>query len=176
MFRTRGGEIVNATMLEVFLLFSFLLLILMSADAEKLSKALSVQGKAKEIEAELARTKSELADAQGRLVILNHGEYRSPYKPPCPSSERYLIEVQIKDAAALSVKFTQANFGLSAGETVEVPLPHFGRFVSAKGIDTFSGKNNCKFRARLIDSPDATKLQYKAAYQNVSRFFYVIQE
>lgn len=182
--RRTSGEIINATLIEVFLALVFMVFCL----------AVFEQNKSRESEAALAgalphadvqrlrdslqRTLDSLAAARGiasqRLDSLSTARaqlFVSPHPPDCEplANPPWLITVRLLASGALSVTPHRAVAGLTPGFAVRMTDEEFRtRFA---GVRDAGMKQGCRFLAMVEDTPGTTKAGFKRALTTIRSAF-----
>src|ERR1041385_990258 len=132
--RSRSGEIVNATILEVFLLFIFLLLISLQAAKAQYDEKLYRDSR------DSSRLKSQLADAKQQLVILGPGEFRSQLKPFC-KGEDFLFRIELTRAEWFVVETTRNQDSYKKGKSVIISNDLYD-FL--KPLEEYTRRDGCR--------------------------------
>ena len=194
--RRSSGEIINATLLEVFLALSFMIFALavfhkrraeaaerrsLPLGALAVDSVLATSWRGKEPVAEdslrywrgLARANSNLRDSlavfRRRIDSLT---FHSPYPPDCePNAKpREALTVTFAGPGVLRVRANRTLFGLGAGEMLTLSPAQFrARFAPVRALSI--GRGGCRYHALVVDTPDMPKADYKVAMSAVTSVF-----
>jgi hypothetical protein len=194
--RRTSGEVVNATLLEVFLALTFLVLAVawqeqVAAEASTLAAA-NARADAAAAERKLAELTSEplspkhigksrmalagevdslgrdLSQAQTRVHDLL---FQSRFPPVCPGGDRAeLLKVSLRSGGVLEIDVQRDEAGLVAGQHLTMAIQDFPRLF--QGVRDYSRKEGCRFRARVQDAPEITKGEYKRSMAAILTTFY----
>lgn len=182
--RRTSGEIINATLLEVFLSIAFIVFALAVFEQQR---ADGLENKAKEMRATVAAMtdslkgiRASLMDARAQadsIIELNQViralQFNSRFAPDCEDREGRSgdvpwVTVTIQQAT-LRVLVRTSRFGFKAGEEVVVSAEAFrGRF---QGVRVYSELQGCRFPAQIVDTEGTSKNDYKRALAAVSTTF-----
>jgi hypothetical protein len=182
--RRSSGEIINATLIEVFLALVFMVFclavfeqkqlretsarlvgVLGSAEAKTLRDSLNVAlDSLTEARGVAARRQDSLATARAQLFV-------SRYPPDCEplANPSWIITVELLGPNHLSIVAHRPVAGLTPGQRIDATLPEFeARFdqVRADGL-----KQGCKFFAKVNDTPGTSKADWKTALSVISSVF-----
>jgi len=170
--RRQSGEIVNATLLEVFLALTFLVLAVVQesvrvevtneAEIRRLRDSLGM------LSDSLARLEAELAMRKGELLELR---FNSRFPPDCPGVEEgEVAAVAIGGGDSVEVSVLSSRLGFAKGERRAMPTRAFPS--TFEPFRAFGREHGCRFRVRIIDSDAATKREYIRAMSAVVGIFY----
>ena len=155
MSKRTSAEVINATLLEVFLVFVFVVL----------SIAWFEQRRA---DAESGR--ADTADA--RADSMQRAQFESPFPPIChaTSRPRDFITVTLVSGGRLDLRINRDELGHKAGTTLTLSLEAFADSFS--DVDRFSQDSLCRFRARIQDTEGLSKAEFKQLLMGVRKIFY----
>jgi hypothetical protein len=174
--RRSSGEIINATLIEVFLALVFMVFCLAvfeqnrsrqsqaalagslpSADVERLRDSLRSTLDSLAIERGIAtRRLDSLFTARAQLFV-------SPHPPDCEplANPPWLVTVRLLASGALSVTPHRPVSGLTPGVAVRMTDEEFRtRF---QGVRDAGMKQGCRYLANVEDTPGTTKAGFKHA-------------
>lgn len=186
--RRSSGEIINATLLEVFLALSFVVFALavfeqrraqgfedalrnrpsdaqVGAVRESLDAARRVAG------AHADSTRQARRDVAAAERTIDSLRFLSPYPPDCEphAVPAEVLTVILSGTDKLRVVARRSAFGLAAGEVVEATGAGFVvRFSAARA---YSIEHGCRYLVRIEDTPEMPKAGYKAALASVTSIF-----
>jgi hypothetical protein len=186
--RRSSGEIMNATLLEVFLALVFLVFALAvfhqrRADAaeEKIRGSISTH-EAVELERRLAAARDSLATARrvanARLDSLQLAaqtiaklRFDSPYPPDCEpkANPAWLLTITLTGPAELTVLPHRAVGGLTPNVAFKVSPAAFRQHFA--GLLESSRREGCRYYVRVQDTPNIPKAEYKVAMAAITSVF-----
>lgn len=164
---SRSIEIVNATLLEVFVVLSFIVMAVLAskqADFAEARKSWATERGALEKRAEVAE----------RLVSLHQGQFVSHLKPACGGVLEPIIEFRLigDDRIAASAKrMDAAAFGWQLGNSEMLAVPELEKRLAP--IAAYNSAKSCKFYAQMVDAPAISKNEFKRIRKSLLQFFYV---
>lgn len=186
--RRTSGEVINATLLEVFLALAFMVFALAvfekrRADENegKLFGALT-QRAARALRDSLEAAKESLLTTQ-RSVSVNAESlltahraiaqlrFDSPYPSDCDPQARPedVLTVGLVSPGRLEISVNRSAFGLTAGERFWLsPTQFSARFAAVREESRDRG---CRYKVRIEDSPSMSKEGYKEAMAAVTNIF-----
>ncbi len=182
--RRSSGEIINATLIEVFLALVFMVFCLAvfeqnrsresqaalagalpRADEERLRDSLrSTLDSLAVARAIASRRLDSLSTARAQLFV-------SPHPPDCEplANPPWLITVRLLASGALSVTPHRPVAGLTPGTAVRMTDEQFrARFA---GVRDAGMKQGCRFLAMVEDTPGTTKAGFKHALTTIRSAF-----
>jgi hypothetical protein len=165
MTRRTSAEVVNATLLEVFLAFVFVVL-----SVAWFEHTASVQA---------ANTVDSLATVQKGLVkqreLLRQALILSPYAPPCRREvqPKYFATVTLTQSGTVDVRVNRTELGHPAGQRFAVTPEALAD--SFWDILQFSTDSTCHFLAVVRDAT-VSKESYKRGLKAVRDIFYTVGE
>lgn len=193
--RRTSGEIINATLLEVFLALVFIifaLAVFATAEAEEAKKGLSgalrpaevavLRARIAELEREVrllrdsaafwrARYMRQLRIAEATADTLGRVRFQSQHAPDCEPSAKppWLITVRLDAPERLVVTVHRDAPGLRAGETFTVSQSEF--LARTQELQQASQRAGCRYFARIQDTPGVSKDAYKRAMSTIVTVF-----
>jgi hypothetical protein len=164
MSRRTSGEVINATLMEVFVVLAFVVLQQLQ---EARSGARSEMGRCnQELErcrAELKRTAAALAECQEECT---DGE------PPCLAEGVALAEVDIRESGEMATRMLQSFGPYRRGDAWVLPAGEFARRFDALRQHSEANKR-CFFVAYMSREPGMTLESYERLYGIVASRFNV---
>jgi len=173
-----SGEIVNATLLEVFLTLSFLAMGLAVFAQARASRAEARAGRAQAhstiLRRALAKDSAKFDSLRGTQSalgsIIDSLKAKSRLRPECdPDVPGDLITVKFDAGTRLVVTVNRAIFGLRKGEMFDIAEATFGSRFSE--VSAFSLANRCLFSAFVVDSPLRSKDESKRGGRVIAAVF-----
>lgn len=184
--RRTSGEIVNATLLEIFLSFIFVVLALAvfaggrhrdaSADATRW------QEQAEQLQQEVDSLRGALATAVASLDSLRQAyeslldRYVSEFAPRCSlgGGTRYLLAFRLTEPARWTAEVLEDLPPFRRGQELTVtPVSYTIQFEPLRRISYEERK--CRFAVLVYDSERITKREYQGALNVIRRYFYVAE-
>jgi hypothetical protein len=189
--RRTSGEIINATLLEIFLALSFIVFGLAvfekqranaaeaalrrapsGSDVEALRDSLDAARSAAATHADsLAAAQTELDNLRLAKVELDSLRFASRYPPDCEpeASPAEFLTVTLGGGGQLTVTIHRAAFGFTAGTTFTVTTAQFAqRFAEVR---EYSRANGCRYLVRIRDTERTSKDEYKRALSAINTTF-----
>jgi hypothetical protein len=179
--RRSSGEIINATLLEVFLALVFMVFALAIFEQQRANAALTPEDAVTLRKAVIAtrdslNTARRVARARfDSLTIANQTiakfRFDSPHPPDCEPGARpaWLVTVTLAGPGQLTVVAHRAIKGLEPGVQFTVPTGEFrSRFANLRDA---SEKQGCRYFALIKDTPNMPKAEYKAAMSAITSIF-----
>lgn len=174
--RRTSGEIVNATLVEVFLTLSFVVFGLAVFE--------QMEGKSGRAGAANTRARDSVAiDSLSRVIDILGDSIRQASKtsdslrfasdipPNCamgrPTEE--WLTMTLAGPGRIQVRVNQDGFGYSAGSTLLLAPSAIATEFSA--VRSFSIENGCRLPVRIVDTEQTSKEDYKAALAGVRSVF-----
>ncbi len=179
--RRTSGEIMNATLLEVFLALSFMifgLAVFEQRNAKAAEEALARAPSTATVDslrrlAEAMKQQMDLlADSMGRMADTIHAlRFRSPYPPDCEENvvPAELMTITFAGPGTLTVLPNRSKFGLTAGSAFTTTIQSFRRRFAE--VERYSRQKGCRFLVRIVDTPRMSKAEYKAALAAITSIF-----
>ena len=173
MSRRSSAEIINATLVEVFLAFLFVVLSVAWFATRDLRHA---QDKNRELEqraTNAARERDAATEAKRRA----EERFNSKFPPECPASRsdsRYFLVITLAgpDYVVAEVQYDVLTY--KRGDVMRGTLRDFaGNFAAAV---KYSDENKCKFRVRIDDTDRMSKADFKRAIATIKGPFYISGE
>lgn len=186
--RRSSGEIINATLLEVFLalvfvVFGLAVFVQQKGDALAAAAKGSVSREAADsIRSSLAalrdslKTTREVARTRADSLRLSQTQvatllYESPHPPDCEprADPPWLMTVTLTGPGQLTVVGHRPIEGLIPGAAFTTSYKGFTeRF---KDLDARAQQRGCRYFVRIRDTPNTPKAEYKAAMQAITSIF-----
>jgi isopentenyl diphosphate isomerase/L-lactate dehydrogenase-like FMN-dependent dehydrogenase len=177
MTTRRSGEIINATLMEVFITLCFLVLLLLQ-EAE--DRAASVQ-RALSTERESFRqltlakaTADERVSVQDQKIVELEDRWLSEHPGDChlPSVPVKVLDAEVQQSGDIRVKVLAAIEGYAAGSVVTLSPAEFHQYFAP--VWQYSKRNRCRFIASVSNSPDVPLETYKRANGAIATIFRVV--
>jgi hypothetical protein len=179
MSRRTSAEIINATLLEVFLAFLFVVLTIASFQGAKARQYRKAIGRAEFLAFALdsLRTADSVArNERDSLREVFGAKFNSPYAPPCKGAARprdfVTILLSIPDSIGVTVNRDELSH--KRGQRIVVSFQAFNE--TFRDIREYSVSNHCHFIARVGDTPTLGKADFKRALKVVKDIFYTYGE
>jgi hypothetical protein len=189
--RRSSGEIINATLLEVFLALTFIvfgLAVFEKQRANAAEDALDRAPRAGDIDVlrdslddalrvastagdSLAAARVELDSLRIAKVQLDSLRFASRYPPDCEpdATPPELLTVTLTGGGQLGVTMHRAAFGFTSGATFTLTTAQFaGRFADVRD---HSRANGCRYLVRIRDTERTSKDDYKRALAAINTTF-----
>lgn len=186
--RRSSGEIINATLLEVFLAATFMvfaLAIFEQRRADDAESKLANQPTAEQTKAfqdSLAKSLAQAAAARHAAALWSDSlaaaqatirrlQFDSPYPPDCEHKENppWLLTVTLAGPRQLIVVPHRPAAGLTPGESLAVTPEGFrARFEALRATSQSRG---CRYFVRVRDTPNMPKADYKSAMSVITSIF-----
>jgi len=186
--RRTSGEIINATLLEVFLALSFIvfgLAVFEKRRAIAAERALDEAPTATELAAlreSAAGARDSLAEARRAATLafdslraarheLDSLRFASRYPPDCEpgSSPAQLLTVTLAGDGQLAITMHRSAFGFTRGATFTTTTGQFaGRFAPVR---EHSLANGCRYLVSIRDTDMTSKDEYKRALSAINSTF-----
>jgi hypothetical protein len=194
--RRSSGEIINATLLEVFLSVTFIVFALAVFEQQRANDA---EQRAVIAEAALNRNQGDASSAAQAHAALRAArdsmtsmraaqvanatrldsmtrlvrslQFNSRIPPDCEGQpgEAPWLTVTIRDESTLAVRVGASRFGFQGGqEFVVAPREFASRFGLVRA---YSEAHGCRFPAQIVDTDNSSKAAYKRALGAVSTTF-----
>ena len=165
-----SGEVINATLLEVFLTLAFLTLGL--AAFEKV-EADDAKSRARRFQGHAAAQATNAGRVLGIvLTALDSAKIATHLQPECePEIRGDLVVVTLLADPGLAVTFKRNGFGFRDGQQLQVAEADFPRVFAA--VDSISKEHGCRYWARIIDTPARSKDGFKRGGRVVASIFRV---
>jgi len=163
--RRNSGEIINATLLEVFLSFVFVVLALAIFERAKAEKEKSARTKVEVRDRGLA---GKLAKAEAERDSLRF-LYQSQFIPKCDDG-RPLLQIELVRAAEWIVSPTSSVREPSPSSPTKMTPLEFQRRFGA--VSSREQGRPCKFVVNVLDSGGLDKEQFKEAMRVITSLFY----
>jgi hypothetical protein len=160
--RRTSAEVVNATLLEVFLAFVFVVLSIAwfehASSAQQASRADSLA----KAQSGLLKQRDSLSKALA-LVL-------SPYAPPCHvgATQKYFVTLTLTHTGVIDVRVNRAELRHPAGQRFVVSAEALADSFS--DVIRFSKDSTCHFLAVVMDST-LSKESYKRGLRAVQEIF-----
>lgn len=176
--RRTSGEIINATLLEVFLALTFVVFSVAVFEKGERDKA-DVKADSSAAEAgRLRSTTEELAKARGMIASLAANvdslTAKSKIPPFCEPDAfpREIVSITLDASDRLTIRATRARFGFAPNTSIAIsPAVLKERFAK---LEAYGANNhNCRFVARVIDTPRITKTDLKRLCSRIQSVFRV---
>jgi hypothetical protein len=169
-WRRSSGEIINATLLEIFLSFIFVVLTVAWFRTDEL-EAMRAQVQADSVE----RARRDSIESERRRIAERQRDsimalYNSQFPPLC--REEYVLTVTLNTPANWDVEVHVSEYGFTVGQHLRVAPAAFETTFRAFRQYAY-GAGQCRFRIRLVDTPALDKEEFKYARGIVERSFYV---
>lgn len=172
--RRTSGEIINATLLEIFLSFIFVVLTIAWFRTEQLKaeQAKSVESvtRADSLAALVAALRREAESAERQRDSIA-ALYRSQFRPACAGS--FLLTVDLLSTSDWRVTIHETVADLSAGTSFSLGPRDFAPRM--RGVALVQNQRTCNFRVITRDSPNLDKAAYREAVARVKQIFYVAE-
>jgi hypothetical protein len=180
--RRTSGEIVNATLLEVFLSLVFVVMAIawfervqtQQAKAEASEAQRSATVRLKGIDS-LERTLKVVTQNRDSLrVEVAALRFISPFPPYCEKEARPAepLTVTLDGPSELAVAVERDFFGHTRGTVLRVSTERFPAQFSA--VRNFSVAKGCRYPVRVLDTTEkVSKAEYKRALRAIRTTFYV---
>jgi hypothetical protein len=175
--RRSSGEIINATLLEVFLTLSFMIFALAVFHKRRADIAEARAGGpgTVTISAEslaIWRQAGGLRDSLARTRrVIDSLRFASPYPPDCEpkANPPQLVTVTLAGPEDLLVVAHRPRFGLAVGQSARLSPEGFrARFADVR---KYGLENGCRFWVEVRDTPAMPKASYKAAMAAITATF-----
>jgi hypothetical protein len=182
--RRSSGEIINATLIEVFLALVFIVFCLAVFEQKKLREVneqlVGVLGPAEteSLRDSLKRALDSLTVARGvaarrldSLATARAQLFVSKYPPDCEplANPSWIVTVDLLGPNHLSIVAHRPVAALTPGERIDATLRDFEtRFAQVRDIEL---KQGCKFFAKVNDTPGTSKADWKLALSVISSVF-----
>jgi hypothetical protein len=186
--RRSSGEIINATLLEVFLALVFMVFGL-AVFAQQRGDTLAAAAigtmsreMADSIRGSLKASRDSLLTARGvaraRADSIRHSErqiatllYESPHPPDCEprANPPWLMTVTLGAPGQLTVVGHRAVGGLIPGIAFTTSYAGFRQRFSE--LDAKAKQQGCRYYVQVRDTPNTPKAEYKAAMQAITSIF-----
>src|SRR5438132_1175012 len=116
MRRRTAGEVINATLLEIFILLVFVLMVVAAFTNEKLEqKAERLEKERKDLIKQTEAAKEKYQEAKKEVIALQK-PYMSEFKPACDSESKYVMDIFLRGRDALEVGVNEDIEGHQKGE------------------------------------------------------------
>nr|PZN81608.1 MAG: hypothetical protein DIU57_13380 [Pseudomonadota bacterium] len=175
--RRTSGEIVNATLLEIFLSFIFVVLALAvfvdNKQRDALQEVDSLRRRLAQLEEENDRLKQENDSLRNQN---NSNQHNSPFPPQCPLSSggRYLLAFRLTEPNRWTAEVLEDWPPFYRGQQLIVtPTSYADQFETLRHA-SFDGRI-CRFAVLVYDSDRITKREYQEALVVIRRYFYVAE-
>jgi hypothetical protein len=174
--RRTSAEVVNATLLEVFLTFVFVVLSVAvfqqnraSAEKERADRLRESAGSLRQ------RLEDSLAIARDSVDSLI-AKFVSPFPPPCvqDSSPDEFAIFTLTSVNRFDVLILRTEQGFMAGRRLRVMWPEMRRTFLR--IWNWSRAHDCRFKVRVQDTDGVSKADYKRGLAVVKSMFYTSGE
>ena len=150
-----SAEVINATLLEVFLIFVFVVLSIAWFERRR------------------ADAEGHRADSTGAQAdSMKRAQFDSPFPPIChvAARPRDFVEVTLAAPGRLDVRINRQELRHGSGQTYSLSFQAFAdTFADIAG---FSQDSLCRFRARVRDTQGLPKDQFKKSLAVVRNIFY----
>ena len=189
--RRTSGEIINATLLEVFLALTFIvfgLAVFEKQRANAAEDALDRAPRAGDVNAlrdsldvalriaatttdSLASARVELDSLRVAKVQLDSLRFASRYPPDCEpdANPPELLTVTLTGGGQLGVTMHRTVFGFTSGSSFTLTTTQFaGRFATVRD---HSRANGCRYLVRIRDTERTSKEDYKRALAAINSTF-----
>jgi hypothetical protein len=174
--RKSSGEIINATLLEVFLILVFVVFALAVFERQRLDAAVAAKegwASAEEVRAlkdSLRRAQVTLRKTNDSVVFLTK-LFQSRYPPDCEPGAvpAAVVTIGILGKGLIRVEANRSFPGMHAGDTVRVALNRFQAVFSAARRE--SGRQGCRYLAQIRDIYGASKADFKLAGSVINTVF-----
>ncbi len=169
MSRRSSAEIINATLLEVFLAFIFVVLSIAWFERGRADTAFAIAGQADSLEDEVSSLTHERDTLQ---TALRRAQFNSPFPPICRPNAlpRDFLTVTLASPGRVEVRVNRDELNHRASQTYSMSLEAFA--ATFNDVWTFSQDSLCRFRARVDDTEGLPKADFKSALTVVRRIFY----
>lgn len=184
--RRTSGEIVNATLLEIFLSFIFVVLALAVFSASKQRDASADasrwQEQAAQLRQEADSLRGALATARASRDSLRQAYeslravYMSEFAPRCSlgGDTRYLLAFRLTEPAKWTAEVLEDLPPFRRGQELTVtPVSYASLFEPLRRISY--EERDCRFAVLVYDSERITKREYQEALAVIRRYFYVAE-
>jgi hypothetical protein len=173
----RSGEVLNATLMEVFITLCFLVLLMLQQAEERAASARRALSEQLDAVRQLAIAKAS-AEEQLKLrdeKILDLEErWLSEHPGDChvPSVPVKILEAEVQQTGAIRVKVLAALEGYREGTVVTLsPAEFHGYFAS---LWKYSKEHRCRFIAAVSNAKDVPLDKYKRANGAIATIFRVV--
>lgn len=171
----RSGEIVNATLLEVFLSFIFVVLavavfkVVEAQTAEE--NAERQRERAEQAEQENDRTRSERDAARQERDSLEQ-LYQSEHPPSC--RKEYFLDVTLNAPEEWTIRVNYTVLRHKAGDLSDLEAQVFLEHFNDVRIHSFQ-KQRCRYPVLVYDTDAVNKDEYQRAIRAIRKIFYVAE-
>jgi hypothetical protein len=179
--RRTSGEIINATLLEVFLALAFILFGLADFEQRRATEAVLALKAAPSADAfrsavhslNAARDTIGKIGEQYQAARDTINKLRSPYQPDCEPGvlPRALVTITLIGQGQLRAHLNRSVANLTAGETFVVPAQGFRqRFAQ---VEALSATKGCRYLARIEgqNAPEVSKTDLLGALSIIGSVF-----
>ena len=189
--RRTSGEIINATLLEVFLALSFIVFGLAVFEKQRANAAEDALDRAPRV-GDVASLRDSLAVARRAVAItldslgsaqveldslrlakqeLDSLRFASRYPPDCEpdASPAELLTVTLAGGGQLAVTMHRAVLGFAEGASFTITTAQFPQRFAA--IREHSRANGCRYLVRIRDTERTSKDDYKRALSAINTTF-----
>lgn len=175
-----SAEVVNATLLEVFLAFVFVVL---SIAWFEHGEGQVLQRKAQSDSAVIDSLRRALRSSQdtqdvlrAELDTVRAKLFHSPFPPTCNQAARPadFITVTLSGPGTLDILVNRGELRYARGQRISLSLSEFPLFFA--DVWRYSRSQGCRFRARVNDTEDLPKADFKRSLAAVQSIFYTAGE
>ncbi len=179
MSRRTSAEIINATLLEVFLAFLFVVLTIASFEGARARRYRKVIGRVGSLAVQLDSLKAADSVARSERDSLREvfgARFNSPYAPPCngAATPRDFVTILLSVPDSIGVTINRDELSHNRGDRFVVSYQGFNE--AFRDIRNHSVSKHCHFIAHVSDSPTLAKSEYKRALRVVRAVFYTYGE
>jgi len=168
-----SGEIVNATLLEIFLALTFIVLAVAWVEQEGRTDAERAQAALQDTLANVRQASAHLDSVEKSNVLLQQkvDSFVSTFPPYCVDrASAIAVELTLEQHDNIGVRVVRSAFGLHKGDSATVPITRFADHFAE--VRDSSLRSRCRYRALMRDSPAISKEQYKRARLAIGQVFY----
>ena len=165
--RRTSGEIVNATLLEIFLALVFLVLVVAWSESVSADEARTA---VRESTGVLVQVRGEVRRQGQQILGLR---FNSRFPPFCePADSALFLTIGLGPRGALQVLVRESKLGFQAGQSLTVSADNFTK--AFRVVYDSSLVRGCRYRVRVIDAFDVSKDDYKRALSKIVAVFYPV--
>jgi|SRR5882724_5392029 len=175
--RRSSAEIINATLIEVFLAFLFVVLALAWFHGRDLASAKAALDNTKQQNSQLTEQR-DTAIAQRNAANEAHdriaARFLSQFPPLCQgrdSGSPYFLIITLTDAERVMTEVKYDHLSHRRGQVQTLSLREFG--ATFTDVVTSSREKGCRFRVLINDTDRVSKADFKRAIGFIKERFYI---
>lgn len=176
--KRNSSDVVNATLLEVFILLAFMLMIVAAATNEQVQK-LGIGNKEREkfyckrnnapCDDLIAKLEAEIVELESKLRETSPKEGLKSKIPPTCADNQVIMEMTLHGLDRIGVSMNLDVAGHRQGEKQVVSLASLGKYY--RDILDDARKKECVYRIRVHDTETINKRDLKLAFNELRSNF-----